>query len=240
MAMEDAVALSGAIAASPSHLAAALEAYEQAAQPSVVKIQDSARPSLAWWEHFGRYHDEFEPWQFAYHFMSRSITDARLARRDRDWVEASHRAWVRAHGAEPLETPFQHQEWAVSGRMVTLASSAEGVPSAVLGGAEPLPLADRPLPGRWGAVLAAPQSEAGLPEAHARLAQFASLDVPPVLVAVHGGTLLTRTLLCEQARMHERIAALLVDPEIVDDETGRDRALTTVLSGRADLVGVSR
>ena len=28
-----------------------------AARPSVEAIQDSARPSLAWWEHFGRYHD---------------------------------------------------------------------------------------------------------------------------------------------------------------------------------------
>jgi anthraniloyl-CoA monooxygenase len=33
--------------------------------------------------------------------------------------------------------------------------------------------------------------------------------------------------------MHDRLPALLVDPE-----SDRDRALTTVLAGRAELVGV--
>jgi anthraniloyl-CoA monooxygenase len=50
-------------------------------------------------------------------------------------------------------------------------------------------------------------------------------------VAVHGGTPLTRTLLCEQARMQHKVAALLVDPDL-----DRDGAVTAVLSGRADLV----
>ena len=31
--------------------------------------------------------------------------------------------------------------------------------------------------------------------------------------AVHGGTPLTRTLVCEQARMAERLPALLIEPE---------------------------
>ncbi|MDN5751140.1 MAG: FAD-dependent monooxygenase, partial [Pseudonocardia sp.] len=98
MAMEDAVALSAALVAHPD-LPTALAAYEAAARPSVDRIQDSARPSLAWWEHFGRYHDHFEPWQFAYHFLSRSITDARLARRAPDFVASSHGHWVARHGA---------------------------------------------------------------------------------------------------------------------------------------------
>ena len=232
MAMEDAVALSAALTAHPGDLAAALAAYEAAAQPSVRKIQDAARPSLAWWEHFGRYHDAFEPWQFAYHFLSRSITDARLARRAPDFVAASHQGWVDTHGCEPLETPFEHGGWAVPGRLVTVTMEG-GVPTAV---AVSLPLgADRD--GPWGAVLVAPDSEASLPDVFARLADLAGRAVPPVLVAVHGGTALTRTLLCEQARLHERLPALLVDPDAGDD-AGRDRALTTVLSGRADLVGV--
>jgi len=73
-------------------------AYEAAAQPSVRVIQGSARPSLSWWEHFGRYHDAFEPWQFGYHFLSRSITDSRLARRDPEFVADTHQSWLRAHG----------------------------------------------------------------------------------------------------------------------------------------------
>ncbi|MBW0089246.1 FAD-dependent monooxygenase [Pseudonocardia sp. KRD-184] len=228
MAMEDAVALSAALAAHPDDVAAALAAYEEAAQPSVRRIQDSARPSLAWWEHFGRYHDAFEPWQFAYHFLSRSISDARLARRAPDFVAASHRGWVDAHGAEPLDTPFERGGWSTPERLVRVSSTA------VAGG---LPFADEPQPRAWAACVEAPAREDGLPEVVDRLRRLAALgERAPVLVAVHGGTALTRTLVCEQARMQERLPALLVDIDGGDDL--RDRAVTTVLSGRADLVGV--
>ncbi|GAY07593.1 anthraniloyl-CoA monooxygenase [Pseudonocardia sp. N23] len=232
MAMEDAVELARAIAASPDDLGAALAAYEAAAQPSVERIQNSARPSLSWWEHFGRYHDEFEPWQFAYHFLSRSIGDARLARRAPDFVDASHRGWVRTHGAEPLDTPFSHAGWSTPTRMTTVSATAVG---------GDLPIADTPRPGGWAARVEAPDGEDGLPAVFAELRRLAALgDRAPVLVAVHGGTPLTRTLVCEQARIGDRLPAVLVDDEGGDDggESLRDRAVTAVLSGRADLVGV--
>ncbi|MBP2320374.1 anthraniloyl-CoA monooxygenase [Kibdelosporangium banguiense] len=226
MAMEDAVALSRAIAESPADLGTALAAYENAAQPSVRRIQNSARPSLAWWEHFGRYHDEFEPWQFAYHFLSRSISDSRLARRDPAFVAASHQGWIDQYGTEPLETPFTAEGWRTPGRLVTVSFA----PAFVAGS---LPLLDYPQ-GTWGALVTAPETEAELPDTFARLSELADLgNSAPVLVAVHGGTALTRMLVCEQARMHHKLPALLVDPD-----TDQDRAMTTVLSGRADLVGV--
>ncbi|WP_224404058.1 FAD-dependent monooxygenase [Pseudonocardia sp. ICBG1034] len=224
MAMEDAVALAAAVAAQPGDLGAALAAYEEAAQPSVRRIQDSARPSLAWWEHFGRYHEAFEPWQFAYHFLSRSISDGRLARRAPDFVEASHRGWVEAHGAEPLETAFAHRGWSLPGRAVAV-ESAGGVPTSAAG----LPLGE-PAEGSWGGVLAAPGTEAGLPEVFAELTTLALRG--PVLVAVHGGTAHTRTLVAEQARLAEGLPTLVVDPAL-----DRDTAVTAVLSGRTDLVG---
>lgn len=230
MAMEDAVALAHAVAAQPGDLPAALRAYEDAAQPSVRRIQDSARPSLAWWEHFGRYHDEFEPWQFAYHFMSRSITDSRLARRAPDFVSASHRRWVDAHGAEPLDTPFEADGWSASARLVGISTDATGRPRAVHGATE-LSLSTAATGAPWGALVTAPDAESELPRVFDELA---ALNRPggPVLVAIHGGTGLTRTLISEQARMHERMPALVIEPE-----PDRDRALTLVLSGRADLVG---
>lgn len=223
MAMEDAVALAGALAAHPGDLGAALAAYERAAQPSVRKIQDSARPSLAWWEHFGRYHDAFEPWQFAYHFLSRSISDGRLARRDPDFVAASHRGWVDTHGTEPLATPFVRGGWSAPGRIVSVTGDAV---------AGDLPLAAGPRPGRWAAAVTAPADEAGLPAVFAELTRHAAAGA--VLVAVRGGSALTRTLVCEQARLRAGLPALLVDPDGADT----DRAVTAVLSGRADLVGV--
>ncbi|MDF5754596.1 FAD-dependent monooxygenase [Spongiactinospora sp. TRM90649] len=224
MAMEDAVALARALAAHPGDLGAALAGYERAAQPPVRHIQDSARPSLAWWESFGRYYDALEPWQFAYHFLSRSISDARLARRAPDFVEWAHRRWRGLHGAAPLETRFESEGWSAPGRLLDVVPGPDGAPAAVRGTTD-LPLSAVPLPGAWGALLEAPDTEADLP--HPPIATGAAL------VAVHGGTALTRTRLCEEARMRTGRPALLIEPEL-----DRDRALTTVLSGRADLVGV--
>lgn len=230
MAMEDAVALARALTSHPGNLEAALAAYEEAAQPPVRKIQDSARPSLAWWEHFGSYHDAFEPWQFAYHFLTRAITDGRLARRAPDFTAASHRAWRDVHGAEPLRSPFASRGWSAPGRVVTTAASRDGVLTAVAGEQE-LPLTERPQAGPWGARIQAPDGEDGLPAAGKQLAGIAAAG--PVLAAVSGGTPLTRTLLSEHARLRLGLPALLIDPGL-----SRDQAVTAVLAGRADLVGV--
>jgi salicyloyl-CoA 5-hydroxylase len=237
MAMEDAVALAGALARHPGDLATALAAYEAAAQPPVRQIQDSARPSLAWWEHFGTYHDAFEPWQFGYHFFTRSITDGRLARRAPDFVSARHRDWTKAHGAEPLSAPFASRGWSVPERVVDIVAGTHAPAAAQAKGAR-LPLLARPEgAGPWGALLAAPEAEAGLAAAAAPLAALAraraGAGAGPVLVAVYGGTPLTRTLLCEEARLRHGVPALLIDPGL-----NRDQAVTMILSGRADLVGV--
>jgi hypothetical protein len=89
--------------------------------------------------------------------------------------------------------------------------------------------------GAWGALLRAPDAEDGLAAAAGRLASLAGpvRAGRPVLAAVHGGTPLTRVLLCEEARLRLGLPALLVDPGL-----DQDQAVTMVLSGRADLVGV--
>ncbi|MFI0406139.1 FAD-dependent monooxygenase [Actinomadura sp. 3N508] len=236
MAMEDAVSLTRALTDHPGDLAAALSAYEGAAQPSVRGIQDSARPSLAWWENFARYYDALEPWQFAYHFLTRSITDGRLARRAPDYVEAAHRRWRGEYGTEPLDTPFETPRWSAPARLVDVTTAADGTPAAVRGMGD-LTLSAHPAPGAWGALLDAPDTEADLPTLFDQLDGLNRLPghSDPVLVAVRGGTPLTRTLLCERARLRNGLPALYIEPE-----PDRDRALTTVLSGRADLVGVLR
>jgi len=190
MAMEDAIALAGALSAHPGDLTAALAAYEAAARPSVDAIQAAARPSLSWWEHFGRYYGAFEPWQFAYHFLSRSITDGRLTLRDPAFVADTHRAWVLRHGAEPLESP--------------LAVGGMTFPGRLLGDVPP-----------GAARVEAPGDEAGLPAARARLREAVAGGAP--LAAVHGGQGFTRTLLCEEARLGLGVPALLVDPMLNPD-----------------------
>lgn len=190
MAMEDAIALTGALTAHPGDLAAVLAAYEAAARPSVEAIQAAARPSLSWWEHFGQYHDAFEPWQFTYHFLSRSITDGRLARRDPAFVADTHRDWVSRHGAEPLESPLAAGDMTFSGRLL-----GEIPPGAT--------------------CIQAPADEAGLPAALGRLREAVASGAP--LVAVYGGAGFTRTLLCEEARLGLGVPALLVDPALDRD-----------------------
>jgi anthraniloyl-CoA monooxygenase len=233
MAMEDAIALSAALTKHADDMPAALAAYEAAARPSVEAIQNAARPSLGWWEHFGEYYDAFEPWQFAYHFLSRSITDGRLARRAPEFVRASHDQWQSGHGgAEPLDAPFDLGAWRLPSRVMLVTADGTDGSTAVGGVGAPLPLResapDTAEP--WGARITAPDDESALAAAYTRLAELAASG--PLLIAVHGGTPYTRALLTERARLQHGLPVLLVD-----DSLDRDRAVTAVLSGRTDLVG---
>lgn len=209
MAMEDAIALADAVLAHRGDLPSALEAYQDNRQPRVAKIQHSARPSLSWWEHFGRYHDAFEPAQFAFHFLSRSIGRGKLAQRDPDFVGDVERWWRDTHGGQQvLDTPLSLGSVTFPGRVVP-EHDADG------------PRALR---------LEAPRSESELPALYELLARHAGER--PVLVVVHSGTPLTRALLSEQARLVHGLPTLVVEPD-----ADADRAATLVLSGRADLVG---
>lgn len=232
MAMEDAVALAGALVAHPGDLTAAVESYQDIRQPKVAKIQNSARPSLSWWEHFGRYHDAFEPTQFAFHFLSRSIDRAKLAQRDPEFVAAVERAWRdRNGGRDALDTPLSAGNISFPSRFVTVTGAGEPM-TVGTGGAELDLTADPPGSGEcWGLSVAAPDAESGLPAVFERLAE--QVAYRPALVAVHAGTALTRALLSERARLVHGVPTLVVEPD-----ADRDGAATLVLSGRADLVGV--
>jgi salicyloyl-CoA 5-hydroxylase len=250
MAMEDAVALATALA-SHDDVQAALASYEESARPSVEKIQGSARPSLSWWEHFGRYHDALEPWQFAFHFLTRSISAGKLARRDPGFVENARASWQAREGSAPFQTPFRSRGLGLPGRLVNVvadlrhSSTAQhattprsGAGSAtaeiVVGEWErsALPLFSEVPDGvrDWGLWLEAPATEQELPAALASL--HSGVLAGPALVGIHGGSRLTRTLLAEEARLVARTPAMVVDDELTPDD-----AETLLLSGRADLVG---
>lgn len=222
MAMEDAIALARAVAAHGHDVESALAAYEALARPSVEKIQSAARPSLSWWEHFGRYHDAFEPWQFAVHFLTRAMDVGRLARRAPEFVESARDAWRARYGEAPL----------ARATVVTTDPSTGEARARVAGAELPLRAAGPPRGGRWGLLLDAPASEDGLDMARADLER--RLPSRPDVVAVRGGLPLARTLLSEEARLVHGVPSLLVD-----DDLTADQAETLVLSGRADLVGGS-
>ncbi|GLY06642.1 FAD-dependent monooxygenase [Actinoplanes sp. NBRC 101535] len=224
MAMEDAIALVAALD-TVGDVDAALGAYESVRQPQVAKIQGSARPSLSWWEHFGRTHDALPPWQFAYHFFTRFLTDAKLRRRDAGFVAAAHDAWQAAHGAEPLDSPIEIAGRHLPTRLVTVDDQAIRLP----GGALPLSAAPA-TDGAWVLDVPAPASEGDLTAVLESLAK--GVTAGAALISVRGGTALTRRLICEEARMTHHTPVLTLGI------TDRDAALTELLSGRTDLIGV--
>jgi salicyloyl-CoA 5-hydroxylase len=254
MAMEDAIALVQALDAAgpgPDDVDAALAEYEAARRPQVTRIQDAARPSLSWWEHFGRSYRSLPPWQFAFHFFSRSLPESKLRQRDPRFVDAVHRAWRHTHGREdPLRTPVTIAGLPQPDRVVTLEDgavrlAAGRIPLCLPRGDDPPQTP--PAPGRRsfppdtldpryppGAWVSAPDTEAGLDRADHEVAR--ALAEGACLVAVGGGTALTRRLVCEAARLDHGAVTLLVE-DGSEDGVFEDRARTAILSGRTDLIG---
>jgi 2-polyprenyl-6-methoxyphenol hydroxylase-like FAD-dependent oxidoreductase len=226
MAMEDAVVLAREVADHPGNLELALTNYQAQRQPEVRKIQKSARPSLSWWEHFGRYYAAFEPWQFAFHFFSRSIDVEKIRQRDPDLVTAVENEWHSLHGAAPLETPLLAGPVAFHGRLLRLRN--DGGRPVLLNGSHQLALTVSPseATGTTGLLVTAPDSEDGMDAVFEKL----SADAP--FVVITGGTPFTRSLVSEEARLSRGLTSIIMD------DGGIASATTLVLSGRADAVAV--
>jgi 2-polyprenyl-6-methoxyphenol hydroxylase-like FAD-dependent oxidoreductase len=224
MAMEDAVELAGALAESSYEVPTGLELYEQRRRPSVEKIQDSARPSLSWWEHFGTYTRAFEPIQFGFHFLTRSITRDKLRSRDHAYVERVNKWWQEHHDAEPLASDWRAGEFYLPARRVTVDPGG-----ALTANDARLPMSPfddrRPGSGVW---IEAPAAETGLHQAWAQIRQVAGEAV--ALIGVRGGTPLTRVLVAQEARLAHSL------PVVIAGAYDDDAATTLILSGRADLV----
>ncbi len=226
MAMEDAIALVAALdktSTDPDTIDAALAVYEAERSGPIARIQDAARPSLSWWEHFGRSYQHLPPWQFAFHFFTRSLPESKLRQRDPAFTDAVHAAWRAAHGGtEVLDTPLAIAGAAHPHRLVPVTGDAARL------AAGPLPF--RPGSGHWAVRVTAPDTEAGVERVLEEAAH--GLAAGACLVAVDGGTPFTRRLISEAARLEHGAVTMLV-------ENGtEDTARTAVLSGRTDLVGV--
>lgn len=190
MAMEDAIVLADKVAG--ADLRTALAEYESERRPKVERIQSLGRPSLLWWEHFGRYMDSFEPTQFAFHFLTRSISREKLAKRDAGFVARADADWQARHGHAPLETPLYTQAGSIPGRLLGTADGIAGC-----------------------AWLTAPETEEGLPAAYRELAAHAADG--PVVLGIRGGSRLTRLILSEEARLRHHLL-VLVQGDYTQDE----------------------
>lgn len=125
LAMEDAIGLTKALARhGPTHLAAALEAYEAERQVELLRLRHAARNSADWFENVRRY-VHLEPEQFAYTLLTRSqrLFHEELRQRDPQYVESFERWFARRCGLDdrpvpPMFTPFQLRSVRLKNRVV--------------------------------------------------------------------------------------------------------------------------
>ena len=123
LALEDAIALAGALAGG-GDLRQALAGYEAQRSVEVLKIQNAARNSTEWFENVERY-TAFEAPQFAYSLLTRSqrISHENLRLRDRAFVARmenwfARRAPEAASPVPPMFTPFTLRGVTLKNRVV--------------------------------------------------------------------------------------------------------------------------
>ncbi|MFC9835254.1 FAD-dependent monooxygenase [Rhodococcus sp. NPDC127530] len=236
MAMEDAAVLAQTVADHRGDLDTALAAFGDIRRPQVAKIQDSAMPSLSWWDHFGEYYRALEPWQFGFHFFSRAISAEKIRVRDPRFVSDAERSWNTQHGAAPLDTPLSIGTATLAGRLLQITDlSDESLQftdgtTAVAAGASTGAVA----------LFTAPDVDRTSIDEFTRTELDQLCARKPVAVAVRGGTALSRVLCAEHVRFTHHIPVVIVDQpaslrarRAVDE---RDCAATLILSGRADAV----
>jgi 2-polyprenyl-6-methoxyphenol hydroxylase-like FAD-dependent oxidoreductase len=101
LAMEDAIALAGAIEAHPGDLPAALLAYEAARRPILDKLTAAAEASAGWYERFPQ-HMRLPPMEFAMSYITRSgRVDLDRLRRVSPRFVAAYEAYRRGGEARP-------------------------------------------------------------------------------------------------------------------------------------------
>lgn len=135
LAMEDAIALAGALGSSNgASLSNALEEYEAVRKVEVLKLQNAARNSTEWFENVARY-ATLPPEQFAYSLLTRSqrIGHENLRIRDTQYVDRIER-WFGGSVVPPMFVPFRLRECELANRVVVspmdMYSAIDGTPQA--------------------------------------------------------------------------------------------------------------
>ena len=135
LALEDAIDLANTFAAhAGSDMREILQAYEDRRSVEVLKIQNAARNSTAWFEHVNRYtHMEIE--QFTYSLLTRSqrISHENLRLRDRNWLQ-SYEAWLSGGRViAPMLMPFTLRELTLKNRVVVSPMATYSATDGVVG-----------------------------------------------------------------------------------------------------------
>ncbi|WP_171162485.1 bifunctional salicylyl-CoA 5-hydroxylase/oxidoreductase [Streptomyces sp. I05A-00742] len=132
LAVEDALALTGQLAAHPD-VPSALAAYEAERRPLVESTQRAARASLEWFEDLA-WHRNRPPRRFAFDLLTRSrrVTHDNLRLRDPDFVAAVEEEAGVPPGTPPMFTPFRLRGLTLRNRVVVspmdMYSATDGTP----------------------------------------------------------------------------------------------------------------
>ncbi len=141
LAMEDAIALAGAVTREPV-VERALELYQAERETEALRLQSAARNRMEWFENVQRYTD-MSPEQFTYTLLtgSQRIGHENLKVRDPKYGEAVERWVAKASGLDsqpgdkpvpPMFTPFKVGNLQVKNRVVmspmAMYSSTDGLP----------------------------------------------------------------------------------------------------------------
>ncbi|MFK0232970.1 bifunctional salicylyl-CoA 5-hydroxylase/oxidoreductase [Streptomyces vinaceus] len=119
LAVEDALALAGAVAAEPD-VPAALAAYEAARRPAVASTQRAAAASMRWFEELAGYVDQ-PARQFAFNLLTRSrrVTHDNLRLRDERFTRAVERDFgCPDEHTPPMFTPLKLRGLTLRNRVV--------------------------------------------------------------------------------------------------------------------------
>jgi anthraniloyl-CoA monooxygenase len=177
-----------------------------------------------------------QPWQFGFHFFSRSISAEKMRVRDPQFVEAMLHAWKAEHNADPIDTRLQIAHESLDRRLLKVIKHSNHI-AQITDGRTVLSAAD----GDPAVPLIAAPSITGTTVDSSFLAELDALcETRPSAAVVHSGTELSRVLCSEHIRFTHNIPTIVIDdPAAVRSRRAVDEvdaATTLILSGRADAV----
>ncbi|MES2537801.1 MAG: FAD-dependent monooxygenase [Pseudomonadota bacterium] len=102
IAMEDAIALADALAASPADVAAALASFRRVREPTKTKLVAAAEKSFTWYESFAERMDTLDAVPFVFNFLTRTgrVDEARLRAEYPEFMNRYGAGWLQDDGVE--------------------------------------------------------------------------------------------------------------------------------------------
>lgn len=141
LGLEDAIALADHLTADRS-IPEALHAYQAEREIDALRLQNSARNAMIWFENVPRYARAFDLKQFNYSLLTRSqrVSHENLRLRDRAWLEGLEKHLAKRFLGEafdeavpPMFLPFKLRDMTLINRVVvspmSMYSAVDGLPS---------------------------------------------------------------------------------------------------------------